>query len=204
MDKAIPQEAKMIPDTLDLAERGSLAINGALGTLDPDCGFEPYFLTYFNVHPAYMLHWSSMPSGVLPKYVESMPLLRLMSGSDQDRDIEEGMLASIASNISEDGLIYDRATPERPWNVGFGYGPKNRNEDFANMAGNGRLVIGLVNYYQATGDEIWKRSRMWTDIDYMIRRALEGSAAPATVANRFPCSRTIIRRIDDQNCKTGG
>ena len=156
MSAAIPQKTEMIPDTLDLAERGSLAINGAMGTLDPNCGFEPYFLTYFNVHPAYMLHWSSMPSGVLPKYVESMPLLRLMSGSDQDRDIEEGMLASIAANISEDGLIYDRAAPERPWNVGFGYGPKDWNEDFANMAGNGRLVIGLINYYQATGDEIWK------------------------------------------------
>ena len=125
MNGALSQEMKMIPDTLDLAERGRLAINGMLGSLDPDCDFEPYFLTYFDVHPAYMIHWSSMPSGVLPKYVEAMPLLRLMSGSSQDRDIEEGMLASVATNISEDGLIYDRATPKRPWNVGFGYGPKD-------------------------------------------------------------------------------
>jgi len=147
---------KMIPDTLDLVERGRLAINGMLGSLDPDCDFEPCFLTYFDVHPAFMIHWSSMISGVLPKYVEAMPLLRLMSGSDQDRDIEKGMLDSIVTNISEDGLIYDRATPKRPWNVGFGYGPKGWNEDYANMAGNGRLLTGLIYYYQATGDDVWK------------------------------------------------
>ena len=156
MSEAITQEMKMVPDTLELAEHGRLAVNGMMGSLDPDCDFEPYFLTYFNVHPAYMIHWSSMPSGVLPKYVESMPLLRLMSGSDQDRDIEQGMLDSIVANISEDGLIYDRAIPKRPWNVGFGYGPKDWNEDFANMAGNGRLLTGLIYYYKATGDETWK------------------------------------------------
>ncbi|MBC8232517.1 hypothetical protein H8E77_23465 [bacterium] len=120
MNGAISQEMKMIPDTLDLVERGRLAINGMLGSLGPDCDFEPYFLTYFDIHPAFMIHFSSMPSGALPNYVEAMPLLRLMSGSNQNRDIEEGMLASIVTNISDDGLIYDRATPKRPWNVGFG------------------------------------------------------------------------------------
>jgi len=162
MNRTISQEMKMIPDTLDLAERGRLAINGMLGSLDPDCDFEPYFLTYFDVHPAFMIHWSSMPSGVLPKYVEAMPLLRLMSGSNQDRDIEEGMLGSIVTNISDDGLIYDRATPKRPWNVGFGYGPKGWNEDYANMAGNGRLLTGLLYYYQATGDEVWRERAQCT------------------------------------------
>jgi len=56
MNGAISQKMKMIPETLDLAEHGRLAINGMLGSLDPDCDFEPYFLTYFDVHPAFMIH----------------------------------------------------------------------------------------------------------------------------------------------------
>ena len=156
MDAASTQQKTGVPDTLDLAEHGRLAINGVLGSTDPERGFEPYFLTFFDVHPAYMIHWSTMVSGVLPKYVEAMPLLRLMSGSDQDRSLEEGMLASIVANMLEDGLIYDRATPDRPWNTAVGYGVQGWNEDYANMAGNGRLLTGLLYYYQATADEVWQ------------------------------------------------
>ena len=31
---------------------------------------------------------------MLPKYLEALPLLRLMSGSDEQRDLEDGMLAA--------------------------------------------------------------------------------------------------------------
>lgn len=90
-----------VPDTLDLAERGKMALNGVLGSVDSDVGFEPYFLTFFDVHPAYMIHWSSMVSGVLPKYLEAIPLLRLMSGSDQGKEIEKGLLDSVITKYSE-------------------------------------------------------------------------------------------------------
>ena len=157
MSRIDTQQGTMVPDTLDLAEHGRLAINGVLGTTDPERDFENYFLTVFDVHPAYLVHFSSQYSGVLPKYVEAIPLLRLMSGSDDLRDLEEDMLAAVVANISGDGLIYDRATPNRPWNTGVGYGVKGWNEDYANMAGNGRLLRGLLHYYRTTGDEVWKR-----------------------------------------------
>ena len=146
-----------VPDTLDLAEHGALAINGVLGTTNPDLKFECYFLSFFDVHPAYMVHWSTMYSGVVPKYVEALPLLRLMSGSDRLMDLERGLLDAVVENISDDGLIYDRATPDRPWNTGVGYGVKGWNEDYANMAGNGRLLRGLLHLYRTTGDEAWKQ-----------------------------------------------
>jgi hypothetical protein len=147
----------MVPDTLDLTHYARLAINGVLGSTDPDCDYEPYFLTFMDVHPIYMIHWSSMPSGVLPKYVEALPLLRQMSGSDHMADWEKGMLASVVANCSDDGMIYDRATANRPWNSGVGYGVQGWNEDYANMAGNGRLITGFLYYYQMTGDETWKK-----------------------------------------------
>jgi hypothetical protein len=149
-------DAAMSPSTLDLAEHGRLAINGILGSCNPDRRFENYFLTFFDVHPAYMIHFGSQVSGVLPKYVEALPLLRLMTGSKQDQDLEDAMLASILENISEDGLIYDRATPDRPWNTGVGYGTSGWNEDYSNLAGDGRLLTGLLYYFQATRDHVWR------------------------------------------------
>ncbi len=105
-----------------------------------------------------MIHWSSMSSGVLPKYVEAMPLLRLMSGSNQDRDIEEGMLASIVTNISEDGLIYDRATETLKsyirrghWLVALlGYWKKKKRKSGAQLS-----ALGMMNVLSPTGGGIF-------------------------------------------------
>ena len=145
------------PDTLDLAEHGRLAINGLLGSLDPALDYECAFLSLFDVHPAYLLHWSSMVSGVMPKYMEALPLLRLMCGSREGMDLQEGFVGAMLRNMDEDGLVYDRARPDRPWNTGVGYGKRGWDEDYANMAGNGRQLVGLTYWYQWTGDPKWKQ-----------------------------------------------
>ena len=152
----MPERAALVPDTLELAGHGRLAINGVLGSCDLDRDFEPYFRTFFDVHPAYMFHWSGLVSGVLPKYVEALPLLRLMSGSDEHQDLEACMLATVVDNTAGDGLIYDRVRPDRPWHTGVGYGVKGWSEDYACLAGNGRLLRGLLHYYRASGDDVWR------------------------------------------------
>ncbi len=162
MDKSVStpnneaQSAQM-PASLDLLEHARLGINGLAGSVNPDLDYEPYFLTCLGTQPPYMVHWSSMISGVLPKYLEAFPLLRCMSGCDDYRDIEQGLLAAVRANIAEDGLIYDRATPRRPWNVGVGYGRKSWNEDYSCLAGDGRLLVGMDFYAQWTGDDFWPR-----------------------------------------------
>ena len=149
--------AAEVPATVELAEHGRMAINGILGLLDLKIDYESVFLNILDVHPAYMVHWSTMVSGVMPKFVEALPLLRQMTGSNQDRDIEMGFLEAMGRNMEEDGLVYDRATPKRPWNVGVSYGKPDWDEDYANMAGNGRLLAGLTYWHQATGDEFWRK-----------------------------------------------
>ncbi len=148
--------AGLVPDTLELAEHGRLALGGMLGSLDPAVDYECYFLAFFDVHPAYMVHFSSMVSGVMPKYVEALPMLRLMSGSRQQMDIQDGFMAAMLSNMAEDGLVYDRVQANRPWNTGVEYGVRNWDEDYANMAGNGRLLAGLIYWHQWTGEPKWK------------------------------------------------
>jgi hypothetical protein len=140
-----------------MAEHGRMGLNGLLGSLDPAVDYESFFINILDVHPAYMLHWSTMVSGVMPKYIETIPMLRLMSGSNKDRDLEKGFMNALLRNMAEDGLIYDRSSPDRPWNVGIFYGKKDWDEDYANLAGNGRGLAGLCFQYQVTGDEKWKR-----------------------------------------------
>ena len=152
-----PVKTVKVPATLDLVERARLGINGLTGSVDPDIDYEPYFLTFFSARPAYMVHWSSMVSGVMPKYLEALSLLRCMSGSREHADIEQGILQSVLGNIAEDGLIYDRKKPNRPWNVGVGYGVKSWNEDYSCLAGDGRLICGMEFYSQLTGDPLWER-----------------------------------------------
>jgi hypothetical protein len=146
-----------VPASLDLVERARLGIHGLTGSVDPNIDYEPYFLNFFGARPAYMIHWSSMVSGVLPKYVEALALLRGMSGSTENADIEQNLLQSVRDNIAEDGLIYDRKQPNRPWNVGLGYGKKSWDEDYSCLAGDGRLLCGMDFYAQLTGDEYWSR-----------------------------------------------
>ncbi len=97
--------SQLVPATLDLTENARLAINGLLGSMDAERDYEPYFLTFFDVHPAYTIHWSSMPSGVLPKYLEALPLMRAMSGSRELEDVEQAMLEAVARNCAQDGMI---------------------------------------------------------------------------------------------------
>ena len=119
--------------------------------------FEPYFLTFYAARPAYFVHWSSMVSGVMPKYLGTIALLRCMTGKEHMRGAEQGLIKSVLTNISEDGLIYDRIDPRRPWNVGVGYGRKSWNEDYSCLAGDGELVCAMDWHYQLSGDEEWKR-----------------------------------------------
>jgi len=171
------KNAPTVPDTLDLADHGRMAINGMLGSLDPQLDYECTFLNILDVHPAYMLHWSSMVSGVMPKYIEALPMLRAMSGSQQDRELEQGFFDSILRNMADDGLIYDRALKSRPWNVGQFYGKPDWNEDFANMAGNGRALAGLLFCHQASGDPVWLERARRTAERLLELAVVEGDQA---------------------------
>jgi len=144
-----------IPDNLDLVGRAQLGLHGIIGTCDPDIYYEPYFLTYYQARPAYFLHWSTQQAGVQPKYLEAMALLKCMTGSP-DTDHEKGFIKALMDNAEEDGFIYDRKDPKRPWNVGVGYGVKSWDEDYANVAGNGRWANALYYMYQLTSDDEYK------------------------------------------------
>jgi hypothetical protein len=139
-----------VPDTLDLARRAELAINCLTGALDPDYGYELFFVAQFAANPPIMFHEASGLPTNNPKFAESLPMMRLMSGSTQNLDIEKGMMERILAMIHTDGLYYAPIIG-RPWHQTW----DKADDDFANVYGNGRLLLALLAWYQYDGNPMW-------------------------------------------------
>jgi hypothetical protein len=152
----------MVPDTLDLADRAELALHALTGALDPECDYEIYFYAHFR-NPARMIHETTGLPTNNPKFAESLPMMRVMCGSDLNLDIEAAMMKALLSNIAGDGLYYSPARPNRPWH--------GASEDFANVYGNARVLLAMLAWYQRDQDRAWKR-RMKRLVDALRRIAV--------------------------------
>ncbi len=155
----------IVPDTLDLAKRAEIAINCLTGALDPEYGYELYFVAQFAKNPPIMFHEASGLPTNNPKFAESLPMMRLMSGSMQNLDIEKGMMERILAMIHTDGLYYAPIIG-RPWHQTW----DKADEDFANVYGNGRLLLALLAWYQ------YDKNPMWMDYAKQVVRGLTSIA----------------------------
>jgi hypothetical protein len=111
-----------MPDTLDLAYRASLAIRplteqpGAMGGGGSACS---------------------------PKISEALPLLRVMSGSTRNLNLEKRNLQKyVFDNIGDDGLLY----------LGGAWSP---NGLWACVMAQGRMLRGMEYYHAIEKDPIW-------------------------------------------------
>ena len=137
-----------VPDTLDLAQRGALALNALTGQLDPTLGYELYPVALFASNPAYMTH--GLPGGYadVPKVVEALPQMRLISGSKQKLDVERSFMLRLMAMSWDDGLLYSPPAATRPW-----MGPGWAEVAHANLIG--RLLLAMLYWYQYDGNSLW-------------------------------------------------
>jgi hypothetical protein len=133
-----------VPDTLDLAERARLAINGLGGNIDPEL-MTMYGLIYFCCDRPHFSHWASAETLCDPKFAESFPLMRIMCGSDQYEDLEASFRQALVSRI-DNGLYWDRYDARRPWRNTYAtsFYPEGKDEDFATVPGAGRMLRALM------------------------------------------------------------
>jgi hypothetical protein len=97
-------QERRVPDTLDLVERAELAINGLTGNLNPDYHHEMYFLVRYTADPAVMMHMCLGDlAACTPKYAESLPMMRLMSGTDFNSQVDADLMTSLTMLMGEDG-----------------------------------------------------------------------------------------------------
>jgi hypothetical protein len=133
-----------VPDTLDLAERAALALNGIMGTIDPEL-LTMWGLVHYNARRPHLSHWASAETLVDPKLAESITLMRIMSGSRHGLELEQRYRAAILGRL-QDGLYWDLYTPRRPWRNSYSeafYG-KGSDEDFATLPGAGRMLRTML------------------------------------------------------------
>ncbi len=137
--------ADTVPDTLDLVERGELALHGMCNTVDPDNEALMFTEVHFCHRPPMMRHrggdWDCTP-----KFAEAIPQMRVMCGSDKYTEIEAQMLDYLVSSISpDDGLLYIIYDPKRPWHADqHGHAYAVEPEDVGTIVGSATLILALL------------------------------------------------------------
>lgn len=159
-------ETHTIPDTLDLTDHAQLAIHGVIGNLDPDVGYDMWFHCEMAHKTPFMKH-PSCDNACTPKYGKLLPMMRLMSGSDEGLDIEAQMRNRLCALI-EEGIYWNKAEPHRPWRCMYNWDKADhnpKNEDLASPVGNARMMHTLMT---------WAETENTSQYDDLIREMIEG------------------------------
>jgi len=103
----------LVPDTLDLQDMAAWGVNGLTSSTNPNADYEAYWGAHFGSNPLRM--GNGFDGGFCQvKYLESLPLLRIASGSTQNQMVDRRWMEMLLRMQGEDGLLY---TPVkgRPW-----------------------------------------------------------------------------------------
>lgn len=103
----------LVPDTLDLEERGRLAIHALTSNTDPNADHEVYWWGDFTRRPPALVHELSDAS-LLFKFCEALLLLRMMTGSEENRQVDQRWSEVLLRMQGPDGLLYGPMVG-RPW-----------------------------------------------------------------------------------------
>ena len=148
----------LVPDTLDLQQRAELAVGALTGPTDPLADFEIYFFAYFLANPPMMQH--SFDYHCTNKFMEALPLMRIVSGSRQNEEVDRRWMEVAVRQQAEDGLMYvpiqgrpwaylgmEKSLPERAWNL----------TQFISPVHCGRLLSALTLYHLRDPASVWRQ-----------------------------------------------
>ena len=156
------------PATLDLAEKAELCINAMTRLVNPDYDYAQYSYVVFRHDPPYM----AMETGITnlnPKWLESLPLMRIMTGSRRNVDIDARIVEGVLRNTGFDGLTYQ--PPDHP-GAFYDDFTRNRNKPAADITGESRQLIWLSIMNELTQDPTYRNLG-----DRKIGRLLEIAAS---------------------------
>ena len=85
-----------VPDTLDIQQRAGLVLNTMTNCTDPDQNYAPYDNIYIHRNPP-ILHGTTMING---KYVEATALLRYLTGSTTNRQVDQSWRSAYLGGFS--------------------------------------------------------------------------------------------------------
>lgn len=156
-----------VPDTLDIAERIELAVNGVTGPTDPDLDYRIYFWANFFHEPPVMTH--DFSDWCQPKFMEALPLLRTASGSMLNHQVDEAWKEALLKSIGPDGLFYIPLETGSWYRINLhaahpvfradGTTTTVSDESVTQVASSftsGRLISTMTIYYLRDGNPVWK------------------------------------------------
>ena len=161
-----------VPDTLDLQERATLAVNVLTEVTDPDADYEMYWLTFLNHNPVIMQH--DFSDHCQCKFMEALPLVRIISGSTQNLHVDRKWMEVLLRQQGEDGLFH---TPlkGRPWGTiegEFYLGGRPDREDYIDPFHNARVLTAMMLYNRRDGGTLWEETARRV-VDGMVELAVD-------------------------------
>lgn len=165
----------MVPDTLDLQERARLAIHAMTEVADPLADYEIYWRVYFRSKPPMMIHDWDCPL-ITIKFMESVSLMRIMSGSEQNSQVDRHWMKLALRGLGPDGLFY---TPRegRPWAYRYvPYQVNHRESQLLVPFSCGRLLSTMTLFALRDKGSLWRDS---------VRSLVDGLIKLAINANNF-------------------
>lgn len=144
-----------VPDTLDLAERAVMAINGISGTIDPDMHYAMYFFVNYCCKEPYMKHHGADTS-CDTKFGESYPMMRIMSGDKKFEEIETGHRKELISRI-QGNYYWKKFYSEEPWRTSYNplFDGNRKEEDVTIPYIGARMIRTLLAFRQAEASTKW-------------------------------------------------
>lgn len=152
--QSLPRQLGLAPDTLDLGDRGHIAVSALTQIVDPANHYEPYHQAIFYARPSYMTHQEGFDEGAWAgnelwgKHVETLLMMRIMSGSDQNREVDSKTLEGMISCFESDNLYWkkvfrvqgDKAVP---------------GEDHAPLLAQARVMLALLEKHEFDREPRW-------------------------------------------------
>ncbi len=148
-----------VPDTLDLAARGALALRAITNVAEPRFQYNTCQGAHLDHNPPYMSWRTGGPC--LMKPIHALPGLRIMSGSAVNPDVDAKMLESVTRDIEDDDRWWLKSLEERPWRAV----PDAEQSVVAVAAAavdnrfwpfpHARMMVALMDWHQYDGDPKW-------------------------------------------------
>ncbi len=148
-----------VPDTLDLAARGALALRAITNSADARFLYNTCQGAHLDHQTPYMSWRTGGPC--LQKPIHALPGLRLMSGSRVNADMDAKIIEGVTRDIEDDGLWWMKSLKERPWRDvpdrenSVVKGSVEAVDDRFWPFPHARMMVALMDWHAKDGDSKW-------------------------------------------------
>ena len=155
-----------IPDTIDLVDHANYALNQGTCLWAPEWGYEYIYGAFFDINPPKLElgHGGLITEGA--KTVETLPMMRIMTGSTRNIDMDSKAVMSFVRVTGKDGLCY-YPVENRPWAF-FEEFTRSVGKPYCDIFAEGRQLLAYASWYQHDRNPLWR-----TLAERKVRRLME-------------------------------